>query len=753
LEPLEEISLVEPSQIIRLTRLGRRLLPILGALLLSAGMLAAWFTSLARAEPANDVTATGFDYQISITSLQPAFTVGSNNFFLIDVFGFITTTAPKPSIDGGPFPAGISIASLTGAGWSCNTGNNPIQFNCSYTPTITDSGFVSFNSLKVQLNIASNISTVSGSIPFQVLPLTDNIPTNNSANLLYTVDSVDLRIKKKVSDQFVDIGENINYTIDYFNSGPAVATNLRILDAIPINLKILSVNPPPSLITSTSTISYLNWTPGSFNQNITNTITMVATPQSGASGKQLINNISISSSNASDWKTSNNTASATIFVSGLEIEKIKPPGLDYTSVGVPYTYTINIKNNGTTNASSVGVTDNFDRRLTVTGAKIAINGGTPTRFTSGNNLSRSIGTLGPNQFAVLEVGVRGNSTISTPITVTNQATVRASPSIVRSSVITQTGVVTISPSADLYVLNNDNLTTVNPGQLVTYTVSVQNIGSVITHTNFIVTDTLVNWLDFVSVNLGTLVYTPTYVQSDNRKHVWQFGERLDPNKTITFKVTGKVNTSAVAGVTTLHRVEAFSPDEKYLGNNRDDDADQVVVAPVEDYNFTLTIDRTQVSVGEGIHFRIDLQNVGNSIAANAKVTDVFPSVLDIVDAATDLGTLTSNSSTRTVTVSLGSFAPGQSVRISITARVNSTATTSAVYEHSSLFTFNPNVSIESNTVKFSVLTGSGVLPGTGLGPAAPLLRDLPLAAVFLLPLTFLLPVLLLSRLWTRPQST
>jgi hypothetical protein len=125
-----------------------------------------------------------------------------------------------------------------------------------------------------------------------------------------------------------------------------------------------------------------------------------------------------------------------------------------------------------------------------------------------------------------------------------------------------------------------------------------------------------------------------------------------------------------------------------------------------------------------------------------------------VDAETTLGTLTTNSSTRTVTVSLGSFAPGQSVRISITTKVNSTATTSAVYEHFSLFTFNPNVSIESNTVKFSVVTSSGVLPGTGLGPAPPTpLRDLPLAAVFLLPLAFLIPVLLLSRLWTRPQST
>ena len=480
---------------------------------------------------------------------------------------------------------------------------------------------------------------------------------------------------------------------------------------------------------------------------------MAASPLQSASGRLISNNVTISSDNQSDSNTLNNTASASFSVSGLNIIKTKPAAIDYIKVGEPFTYTIRVENNGSSSASSVVISDIFDPGLSVTGAKLTI-GTTVTRFTSGNNLSRSIGTLPAGGVALLDVGVRGNSTVTQPITVTNMATVRASPSIVRTSNITATGVVTITPAADFYVLNTDGLTSVTPGQLVTYTVTIQNIGSTITHTNFLVTDTLAAYLDFASVNLGTLVYTPTFISSDNRVHVWQIGEKLAPNGAISYKITGKVQTNAPVGNYTNHRVFARSPDEKYLGNNTAVDQNLITVQPTQDYNFVLKIDRTRVEVGEGIHFGITLSNIGTTIPVNAKVTDIFPAVLDIVDAETSVGTLTTNASTRTVTVNIGSFSPGQTIQISISTKVNATATTSAVYEHTSVLTFNPNVTIDSNTVEFSVLAaGTGVLPGTGIGPPSPQhYSRISLAAVLLLPFALLLPLVVLGRKWSNPPK-
>ena len=147
---------------------------------------------------------------------------------------------------------------------------------------------------------------------------------------------------------------------------------------------------------------------------------------------------------------------------------------------------------------------------------------------------------------------------------------------------------------------------------------------------------------------------------------------------------------------------------------------------------------------------LSLREFPDTIPVNAKVTDVFPAVLDIIDAKTSMGTLTTNASTRTVTVNLGSFVKGQTVEISISTKVNATATTSAVYEHTSVLTFNPNVTIDSNTVQFSVLAGTGVLPGTGIGPPSPQHSSrISPVAVLLLPFALLLPLVVLGRLWSR----
>ena len=567
-----------------------------------------------------------------------------------------------------------------------------------------------------------------------------------------------MAITKNVAPQYADIGDPILYTYVVKNNGPATAIGVKVVNSLPVGLLYTSTQAtPPGLFSftgSSSTIITGTWTlPNILNGGVM-TLTLPAAPTSAAVGKKLTNIAKVSSSNLQDRNSSNNTASADFFVSGLEIDKSKPPNINYISVGQPFTYTITVRNTSTSSASSVVISDVFDPGLSVTGAKLTI-GSTVTRFSSGNNLSRSIGTLPAGGVATLDVGVRGNSTVTQPITVTNMATVRASPSIVRTSNITDTGVVTITPAADFSVLNTNGVTTVNPGQLVTYTVTIQNIGSVITHTNFLVTDTLVSYLDFVSINLGTLVYTPTFISSDNRMRVLRIGELLERNEAVSYKVTGKVQTNAPAGVDTYTQSRCTQPRTRNTWVIIPPiDLDRVTVAPVQDYDFVLKIDRTRVEVGEGIHFLISLTNIGTTIPVNATVTDVFPSVLDIVTAETNMGTRTINASTRTVTVNIGSFSPGQTVEISISTKVNASATTSAVYEHTSVLTFNPNVSINSNTVEFSVLApGAGVLPGTGIGPPAPAhySRVSP-AVILLLPFVLLLPLVVLGRRWSSsPQ--
>ncbi len=745
-------------------RLVGRLIPVLAALLLSGGLLAVWFTGMAWASSANSPVQSDpqaflqqYDFDIVKSSDPQQFIIGSGidtgNRYRINV----RINAPPYPLSVNVkdvLPVGVTISDVEAVDWNCAVlATTPQQVSCEYSGSIPPIVGNAYPPIFLNVNLASS---VANQIVNKAELYLDNL-SEETAVLTTTIDSVDLAITKKVSPQFADIGDPILYTYVVKNNGPATAIGVKVVDSLPVGLIYTTTQAtPPGLFSftgSSSTIVTGTWTlPNIVNGGVM-TLTLPAAPTVAAVGKKLTNVAKVSSTNLQDRISSNNTASADFFVSGLEIEKSKPTNINYISVGQPFTYTITVRNTSTSPASSVVISDVFDPGLSVNGAKLTI-GTTVTRFTSSNNLSRSIGNLPAGGVVTLDVGVRGNSTVTQPITVTNMATVRASPSIVRTSNITDTGVVTITPAADFYVLNTDGVTSVTPGQLVTYTVTIQNIGSTITHTNFLVTDTLAAYLDFSSVNLGTLVYTPTFISSDNRVHVWQIGEILDPNEAISYKITGKVQTNAPVGNYTNHRVFARSPDEKYLGNNTAVDQNLITVQPTQDYNFVLKIDRTRVEVGEGIHFGITLSNVGTTIPVNAKVTDIFPSVLDIVDAETSVGTLTTNASTRTVTVNIGSFSPGQTVEIEISTKVNSSATTSAVYEHTSVLTFNPNVTIDSNTVEFSVLApGAGVLPGTGIGPPAPAhySRVSP-AVLLLLPFVLLLPLVVLGRHWSSsPQ--
>jgi uncharacterized repeat protein (TIGR01451 family) len=677
----------------------RRFVPILGAIFASTVLIFLLFFSIAFASQGRNreiqIKEDGYDFAIDKSNDPQVFIVGdgqdTHNRYIINLRNKVLPI-PKTLIIRDRLPPGITVDDVTATDWFCETSADFSLLSCFFYGFPPPSGSP-YPPIIINVDVAPTVSSqVTNTAELHL----DGHLFSSSAPITTTIDSVDLNIEKTASIASAEVGGSIDYRIDYSNSGPAIASDVKIVDVLPATLNILSVSPPPDIVTATSTLSYFTWLEPSLGTNITHTILMTASPTQAAYGRQLTNDVSITSSNRSDWNATNNTASATVFVSGLEIEKQILSGTRTLPVGEPFTYRITVKNNGAEAAYGVIVADIFDPGLTVLGASL---NGVPF-LASSNNFNRSIGTMPASTTATIDVTVRGNSTVTVPITVTNQATVHASPSIIETSIITDTGFMTITPATDLSVLIADNFTNVYPGQLVTYTVTIQNIGSVITQTNFTVTDILLNNLEFVSMDLGTLEYTPTFTSTNNALHVWQIGELLDPDESISYKITARVPYISPTGVTATHRVTVLSPYESYLGNNTADDVDDIIQPP---FTFNLFVDRSSVQVGEELHFHIILANVGNYIVRNVRVTDAFPSTLDPVSGYSNPGIISFDPSTHTVMVSLEVFNPGQQVEIFITTRVNSTAPASKDYDHISILTFDPGVSVTSNTVHFLVI--------------------------------------------------
>jgi LPXTG-site transpeptidase (sortase) family protein len=130
---------------------------------------------------------------------------------------------------------------------------------------------------------------------------------------------------------------------------------------------------------------------------------------------------------------------------------------------------------------------------------------------------------------------------------------------------------------------------------------------------------------------------------------------------------------------------------------------------------TYSVSPRQARVGQDITYELTITNNGTGPATNVIARDSFSSYLDLRSASSTRGTATSSSSTRSYSVSIDSLSPGQSAKITVVMRVNSTLQTTTNINNSATVSFTANGvnrSVTSNTVTVQII-GSSTLPGTG----------------------------------------
>jgi uncharacterized repeat protein (TIGR01451 family) len=86
---------------------------------------------------------------------------------------------------------------------------------------------------------------------------------------------------------------------------------------------------------------------------------------------------------------------------------------------------------------------------------------------------------------------------------------------------------------------------------------------------------------------------------------------------------------------------------------------------------TKSVRPDQAQIGDTLDFALTVTNHGDKTADDVVVTDPLPDFLDVIDVTTDRGAVAVDG--RTVTVSIGSIAPGEVISIHIRAQVNGQA--------------------------------------------------------------------------------
>jgi|GEM_PF-1663609 len=157
-------------------------------------------------------------------------------------------------------------------------------------------------------------------------------PDDNDEDI--TVNNIsDIVLSKIVNNNTPIEGDNITYTIEVSNNGPAQATNLVVTDNLPAGLTFVSATP------STGTWTLPNWTVGTLNTGANATLTIVASVDAGTSGTSITNNVSNTQDQTDDNTTSDDDD---------ETINVLEPGISTTLTG------------GNNETSEDGTTDSFD---------------------------------------------------------------------------------------------------------------------------------------------------------------------------------------------------------------------------------------------------------------------------------------------------------------------------------------------------------------------------------------------------------
>ncbi|MBX3421086.1 MAG: DUF11 domain-containing protein [Pirellulaceae bacterium] len=491
--------------------------------------------------------------------------------------------------------------------------------------------------------------------------------------------SVDLVITKSDSADPISRGSQLTYTLNVSNDGPGGATNVEVVDTLPVGVTYVSASSsivgavitPPTAPSRDVSIALGNMAAGA-----TGTITIIVTVDQDA-GNSLSNTAIIRSTESLagfDSNAANNTdteTTATGTTIDLEVTKV-----DSATVGNPIrpggtiTYTLTARNNGPSDATGVRVVDNIPDGIQVTSATI---GATPitipasasdTTAANPDDLTFNIGALASGASATLTVianvlpGFRSD--------LVNTAVISTTDSLTDSNPNNNTATVTspLSPLVDIAVVKSSpSGASVIPGNALVYHIDVTNNGPS-TATGVTLSDTLPAGLTFVSVSStqGTALHASGVITGN-------LGD-IAPGATVRVTVNTTVNGTTRG---TLNNTATATPTE--TDSNSSNNSSTLITTLTPQIDLQVTKAKTNPSdpalAGGPMTYTIIVTNAGPSAATDVVMTDVLPNGLTFNQGSSTVGTVAHVG--QTVTASIGNLASGASATITLLVDVSSTA--------------------------------------------------------------------------------
>ena len=322
----------------------------------------------------------------------------------------------------------------------------------------------------------------------------------------------------------------------------------------------------------------------------------------------------------------NETVTTTVTVEQVDLLIDKENGADIARPGEVLTYTLTITNDSPLNATGLVVTETLPLSTTF------VSGLGWNPVDDDQVYTQAIGALDAGLSTTLSITVRLSETLPTGFdAITNTAEVVDDGSSGPQAYAKGVDVDSVTVPPDLAVSKTVSPATAKPGDAVTYTLSIANMGTV-TATGVVVTDTLPAHTTFITASHAAITSTDAVV--------WETSE-LSPGDSFTRTVAVEVDGAPwSAGVEVISNTAEVADDESNgpelnVANN------MVVHETAVDASPDLFIAKTDyasdASLDETIEYTIIYGNQGTQNASGVVITETVPQNTTFYTPTSDSG--------------------------------------------------------------------------------------------------------------------
>lgn len=485
--------------------------------------------------------------------------------------------------------------------------------------------------------------------------MVDPVTSNNTSSVTGTSPRLsDVSVTKTPASQTIAAGASATWTLTASNAGPHPADSVAVSDALPAGAVATSIT--TSLAGATCDLASLTCTAPTLAVGETMPVTIVATlPSSAAAGSTLANH-AVVTANGTDSNLANNSATANVTVtrsSDLAIVK----GDTTTVAGTTAVFPITVSNAGPSDAASVVVTDTVPSGLTFNATLSS-----PSCSVAAGVVTCAVGTLAAGSSTSVAIGF--DTSAAATANISNSASASSASSDPNPGNNTDSAVATVSTTADLSVTKVTTSSELIAGGSVDWTLTIANAGqsnAAAAH----LADSVPTSVTGVTANLvsGPAGGSCSVVGQD----VTCDWATFPAGATAEVQVHGTISPGAPASSVLANTATLSSSTTDDTPANNTSTASGTVRTEV-DLDVAKTATPLNVSAGDTTTFAITVTNSGLSDATNVTVSDVLPAGLTLDGTVT--ASAGSCSGTTTISCSLATLAPGDTLTISIPVRVD-----------------------------------------------------------------------------------